>query len=897
MITSFLHSLETILGNRYYLLTILTCTFSFKIFLLIYLLTRCLSASKKSHRSIWLLCGVLISSSVIDSAWIIRLISNLFIPTINPKLWIYIAWAFPVIQYQSLALFMESFVEPHYKITMRRAIFLLISGLFVIACLYEAFASWHTGVKSIILYKLQGICSLYCLFPLIMPSLLYVYWQLRHKPLPRLLKKQISIIIRAFILPLLFFDFIQVYPFNFVISSYITSSYAAVGLSNLVLAYAIYYCSRRVTGLRFLNFNDHVQAAARFNFVNNFKDVLEQLSLVTNPKELSHITQTFFKENFNTPINRTLLHIRDKQTGHAEKNVESNRIEMVIETFLATQPAALELLKNKGILITDELDFSNFYDEDAAQKILLSFLDALNADVFIPIYKNNSLIAYIIIDRYARNNNFYSKVEQDEMLVFANYVGNIIYLLQNRKLETLLEHEKELKEELYSKHQEINQYKESMRSFLRSNKQKEIGILFYKSRRFTLGNQAAQELIKINLNTHEGHPLTKAIKQVAIQVEEYKSPQSIISLDTDGNNLVIAGVPNLEKNNVIITLYHPDISDIVKRQIDLLKDPTKWDYLLYLETTKSGQLINQLIPGSGETLLNFKIDLLKTALSKKALLLEMPTEDLMPTVEIIHHISLRETLHVLALQSPARNFENAIKLFGINPIFSASPSKPLLEKLDNTATLFIENIHFLEMEAQEYLAEYLKYGIFRIFKSDQKISSSVRIICSSNQNLQARVHEGSFSGALFNELKKTSISMPSLLTLPQNELDTLADGFSHIALQQQPLGNLFELTDREKTKIALARPISLQELKTKIQQLLIVKSKKNDIEHEPQFHAAYETTSPELIQAARLGKHALRDQRIMVMLWDKFKNQNKIASFLGVNRSSVNRRCKEFSLE
>ena len=44
-------------------------------------------------------------------------------------------------------------------------------------------------------------------------------------------------------------------------------------------------------------------------------------------------------------------------------------------------------------------------------------------------------------------------------------------------------------------------------------------------------------------------------------------------------------------------------------QIDLLKDPSKWDYLLYLETTKSGQLINQLIPGSGENLLNYKINL------------------------------------------------------------------------------------------------------------------------------------------------------------------------------------------------------------------------------------------------------------------------------------------------
>ena len=52
-----------------------------------------------------------------------------------------------------------------------------------------------------------------------------------------------------------------------------------------------------------------------------------------------------------------------------------------------------------------------------------------------------------------------------------------------------------------------------------------------------------------------------------------------------------------------------------------------------------------------------------------------------------------------------------------------------------------------------------------------------------------------------------------------------------------------------------------------------------------------------LIQASRLGKHALRDHKIMVMLWNKFKNQNKIAAFLGVNRSSVNRRCKEYNLE
>ena len=74
---------------------------------------------------------------------------------------------------------------------------------------------------------------------------------------------------------------------------------------------------------------------------------------------------------------------------------------------------------------------------------------------------------------------------------------------------------------------------------------------------------------------------------------------------------------------MILIISYPDIADIITKQLGLLKDPSKWDYLLYLETTKPGQLINQLIPGNGETLLNFKISLLQTALCKKATLLEM----------------------------------------------------------------------------------------------------------------------------------------------------------------------------------------------------------------------------------------------------------------------------------
>ena len=91
--------------------------------------------------------------------------------------------------------------------------------------------------------------------------------------------------------------------------------------------------------------------------------------------------------------------------------------------------------------------------------------------------------------------------------------------------------------------------------------------------------------------------------------------------------------------------------------------------------------------------------------------------------------------------------------------------------------------------------------------------------------------------------------------------------------------------------------MSLQALKIRVKQIFVQKAKKNNIHQETNFDPAYETSDSELIQAARLGKHALKDKKIMAMLWKKFnKNQSKIAGLLGVNRSSVHHRCKLYNL-
>ena len=142
-----------------------------------------------------------------------------------------------------------------------------------------------------------------------------------------------------------------------------------------------------------------------------------------------------------------------------------------------------------------------------------------------------------------------------------------------------------------------------------SNKERKVGILFYKYRRFTIANEAAQLLIGMDPNMNEGHPLTQAMRKLARRVKEYKTSQTNYAHDKDGKKITITGIPSLEEKSTILLIHYPEVSDIIKSHFDQLKDPSNWDYVLYLETTQSGQLINQMIPGSSEKLLDSKIHL------------------------------------------------------------------------------------------------------------------------------------------------------------------------------------------------------------------------------------------------------------------------------------------------
>jgi len=907
-IDNFIQNIWQTVTGFHFLLLVFIAAFIFKIIIMVRLVFHKRS-SRKTNKQIVLLLIAIAVAIVINFTWIIKTAHKTFWSTLDNRILLFlirVTWAAITLHYHALALFIESLVKKKNLLkNVRQKILMPISGVLFLFFTVLAFVKFNDLVRPTVELTVVRYAPYYYLFALLLISLVVSLAKLKSSDIPRILKRQFTIFVKVLFFPIIATEIIHFYPIK---SLYVGRRYTITAISISLLTYALYHCIKKIIGLRFLNIKNHVQSKNKLYFIHNFKNILEKFSNISNTRELVHITKSFFKDTLHIPMQKTHLYIKkEKKQTYQEENMQLlDQDESTVETFLSAQDQDSQIQKiliHEKIVINDELAFSNFYEEEKNRKKIISFLNHLSADIFIPIYEKHKLIAYIIIERFARlgtgnkHHEFYSDIERDQMIVFANHLGKIINVIKHKSIDEIIRQDKALKDTLYTKEKEIAGYKESIRSFLKNDKEKKIGIISYKNRMFTPINQTAQSFISINLNTHSGHPISKAIKKIANQVIEYKSPQTCFIKNILGEKLVVSGIPNVEKNNVIITVRYPEISDFLKDKISMLKDPTLWEYLLYLETTEYGKLINTFIPGDGETLLNFKVDLLRASLSKQPVLLHAPEKDIMSIVEILHHISQREFLEVVDVKKQYKNLKLPIKLFGVNPTLGLhSETLPLFKKLDKTGTLCIKNIHLLDTETQEHLQEYITYGTYRAFKGYNKETSNVRIICSTPTNLNAAMQDGHFSQSLCNELNKSSITLKPLEQFHPEEIIHLATEIAKQAITTDEFHHILEFTDAEKNRLISSRPSSIHELKSKVKLMLIKKSQRNSIYHETQFDPAYNITDPEIIEAARLGKHALRDPKIMSMLWNKFKSQNKIAHLLGVNRSSVNRRCKEYNL-
>ncbi len=142
------------------------------------------------------------------------------------------------------------------------------------------------------------------------------------------------------------------------------------------------------------------------------------------------------------------------------------------------------------------------------------------------------------------------------------------------------------------------------------------------------------------------------------------------------------------------------------------------------------------------------------------------------------------------------------------------------EVADN-GTVFLDDVNVMPLETQSKLLHYLETKSFTRLGGTQKISTDVRIIAASNEDLEVLVKEGRFREDLFYRLKVIQIELPPLRDR-QEDILLLAREFVKKRCQAQGKPPMRLSTETIKLFQKYRWPGNIRELQNVLEQIVLL---------------------------------------------------------------------------
>lgn len=817
-----------------------------------------------------------------------------------------IAWNMQPIQFYSQILFIKTLLLKRYVLRNQDKLVLCVLGIFVFFPLLLLFVDANeSNIFSFLFFKIFCTASFVKRIAIKISGYfflifaLYTSWKKISElsDTPHILRLQLRKFFVLLLLPLIPDSLEIINPIFQLHECFSFSTLRLFDLLSLVsFTTALLFFVRHVYHLRFLNFTSHVETGPTVPRASEkLLHVKNALCQANNIFELPYIHATFFDQLAGITPDRVIFLVRTP-----EKINVADSIEQIVEQYIQEKSELLiTFCADEGpVLVYDELAFTYFYEKSETIADILSFMDQIHATIFVPLKEKNRILGSIVITKDPHNNELFPLVMQTQIQLYGTYVTYTLSRFEQEKQRSLLETHKNVSLELYKTNQKNARFYESVVSLLKTDSNKKNGILFYKNTRFIKINTITETFLQIDPNLHHGHPLTKALKELVRRVLQYNTPQSIVEKNISGQAIYCQGFPY--KNDELIILVTPaDVTNSLSLEQAILHQ-SDIDYTIFLYATIAGQIINEAIPGGKNIIEKTKIDLLKILLSKKAMLLDVHSDDIQMILSIAQKVCHKSTVHTIDLASNSTHDNVMTLLFG-RQLFTATEilsEHGLLYTFDQSGIIHIANAHLMQMKTQQFFLQFLKTGSFCLYKSEQRYTSNATIIMSSNENLEILAKQGIFSQELYNYFKDTVITLPNLVTVPFSELSSVAHAVQKQLVVEAEYHHILGFTTEQQKKLDSNRPLSYHELRLTINTWVKQHIAQSALNEEATCNSEIITTNGDsiLLQAARLGKQTLKDRKLMRALWDKFQNQSKIAQFLDVDRSSVHRRLKEYRI-
>jgi DNA-binding NtrC family response regulator len=269
---------------------------------------------------------------------------------------------------------------------------------------------------------------------------------------------------------------------------------------------------------------------------------------------------------------------------------------------------------------------------------------------------------------------------------------------------------------------------------------------------------------------------------------------------------------------------------------------------------------------------------------------------------LIHNLSPRSKKHLITVNCAALP-ENLLEseLFGHEKGAFTGADRMRIGRFEEAdgGSLFLDEIGELSTSVQLKLLRFLQEREFQRVGGNRTLSSDVRIISATNQNLEARVKEGSFREDLFYRLNVVAIAIPPLRERKE-DVGPLIDHFlEHFAAEN---GKEIQGVSPEARDLLLKYdyPGNVRELENVIERAVVITRRSViSIEDLPFSARSPSVDRNEIWDQGTLKDSlaALERQMIKNALGKTSSNQTRAADLLGISERMLRYKLKKYEFK
>lgn len=859
-------------------------------------------SQNRSLKKLWILLAIVLSYDFF--AWVLGIVkaavllgtSSVAVPSVLmffSKL-VRAAWPFMMLLF---AIFAESLAEAHWRWRKRHYVFAVLAACLAAYFICAAFMSLIGGQDLPDETFALALSRLFVIAVCLTALLALIRKFLTQPDLPRITRSQTKIAMvwvlgsGAIMQPLWLLK-------DTVFGD--TSLFVNVLFSSLSVFFVggVYFSLYRLFNLRLFNITNYVTEFWGTSCFQPFCEATQEVREANNLSELGMIVKSFFKNAFGFTHDEVKLYIRPT---HHELNVEAAKAVCtlpVVEEALCSESVTGQLaerIKAKRILIYSDVEYEKLYDLSPDAKEFFSFLERSKAEIFIPIYGRKSLIGYIIVDRYARQNKLVRDTEVSGMLAFADQVSQVIDRLQRCDPKLLEQENLDLKFKTYQLFQEIEHTREGMRSIMNTQASEAVGMIFVKQKKFLCASKETCTMLGVPEGSFELPKIYEPhVRQLFDEFKKYRVERSLMLADAQKNPLRFTILRDPNKHGAVILVSYPSVSEAMSLPVMGLRTYEDWMYAIFLRTTASGKMIENFIPANSGGFLDFKIKFLRAIFARRPLLLQGATDDVRKLAEVYKHIAARMKLESFIPEYSEQKHEFGIRLFGL-----PGQQQGLFERLSASGVLLIEHVERLALETQRQLADFFTTGSFHQIHSKRLLASDVLVIATSKVDLKQLTESGHFSHELYEHLAKNNLVIPSLASISKQELIDLIAAISFQLISEgKELAQFVTLTPGEIDEvISELLPSSVCDLREQIMLRLQSRLHKQGLVGSIKLDPGFNEIDTVVAHARRLGKIGLKNEELVRKIMDVVKSSTKAGEVFGVDRSTIVRYCKRYNID